>query len=84
MPGPDVVGRFARTFALVALLLTVGAFVAQPGRPRFALGVMGGGVLAALSVWAIRGAVNEVAWWVENRGIGRNWRSLEVVKFFTK
>jgi hypothetical protein len=84
MSRSDVVNRFARTLALVVVLSAAAAFLAQPARPRLALGVVGGGVLAAVSVWAIRGAVRGVAAGVERREIGPNLRRAALVKFFTR
>ena len=44
---PDHLGRFVRTFATSVAVLAVAAFAMRPGEPRLALGVVGGGVLAA-------------------------------------
>ena len=84
MSSSDVVNRFARTLALVVLVFAVGALLAQPARPRLALGIVGGGLLAAVSVWALRGAVTEMATGAESRGIRPNLRRFALVKFFTR
>ena len=60
------------------------ALVAVPSRPRLALGIVGGGVLAALSYWAIAGFVDQLTGRAksgENRPVSRGF---VLVKFFTR
>ena len=57
-----MLGRFVRTFAITVGVLAVAALVIRPDRPRLALGVLGGGVLGAVAVWAIRAAVLRVVY----------------------
>ena len=47
-----------RTTALVCLLLALGALVMRPDKPRLAGGVLGGGLLVGLAIWAIAGLVD--------------------------
>lgn len=75
---------FVRSAASVCVGLALLALLWQPGRPELALGVLGGGVLAGLSFWAIAGLVNQVGLGAETGG---NWRisgGLALVKFFTR
>jgi hypothetical protein len=56
------------------------ALVWAPGRPRLALGVIGGGVLAAVGFWGLLGV------WPAARN-GENapdFRGFSLVKFFTR
>ncbi len=84
MSGSDVVGRFVRTLAVVVAVLAIVAYAARPARPRFALGVAGGGVLAALALWALRGVVEQAVAAAKSGEIGRNSRRVALVKFFTR
>jgi hypothetical protein len=84
MPGSDVVGRFVRTLAVVVVVLATVAYLARPAHPRLALGVAGGGVLAVLALWAIRGVVEQAVGAAKSGEIGRNSRQVALVKFFTR
>ena len=86
--GGDAVSRVARDTGIAVLVLAGLALAAWPGRPRVALGVVGGGLLVGLSFWAIRGAVEGMlARAVEADGEeaggppGRGWA---LVKVFTR
>lgn len=76
--------RFLRKTALVCVVVASAAFVWQPDRPRLGLGVVGGGVLAGLAFWAIRGLVDQVVSREKNGGIRPISRGLSLVKFFTR
>lgn len=52
-----MIARLQRDTVITVLALAVLLFLWRPRAPALALGVIGGGVLAALSYWAIRGAV---------------------------
>jgi ATP synthase I chain len=81
---PPPRSRFMRTTGLVCLGVAALAFVVRPSRPEVALGVLGGGVLTGLSIWAIAGLVNQS---MEGGETGRMWRVSAVsalVKFFTR
>jgi hypothetical protein len=79
-----MIRRLIRDTVLVCLTMSVGAVLWRPDRPQLALGVVGGGVLAGLSFWAIRGAVDRVLLGAKNDEFGRVSRSLPLVKFFTR
>jgi hypothetical protein len=70
----------ARSTAMVCVGLAVTAAIVRPGRWQVAAGVLGGGLLVALSAWAIRGAVDG---FVRHDG-GRAARAAVLVKFFTR
>jgi ATP synthase I chain len=84
MSGSDVIGRFVRTLAVVVAVLAIVAYTVRPAHPRFALGVAGGGVLAALALWALRGVVEQTIAATKSGEIGRNSRGAVLVKFFTR
>ena len=65
-------------------VLAMAAFAMRPGEPRLALGVVGGGVLAAVAVWAIRDAVGQAIAWAESGENRPNLRRFALVKFFTR
>jgi hypothetical protein len=79
-----MIRRLIRDTVLVCLTLTLGAVLWRPDRPQLALGVVGGGVLAGLSFWAIRGAVDRVVLGARNGQFGRVSRGFPLVKFFTR
>jgi hypothetical protein len=56
----------------------------RPADPRVGLGVLGGGVLAGLAIWAIRGVVEQATGRDETGEIRRISRVLALVKFFTR
>ena len=82
--GDALLRRLERDTLIVLAGLTALAVVARPASPLVALGVVGGGVLAALAYWAIRGVVDGVA---DGGKTGRNagdLRGFALVKFFTR
>ena len=79
-----MLGRFVRTFAITVGVLAVAALVIRPDRPRLALGVLGGGVLGAVAVWAIRAAVLRVVSVAESGENRPNLGRFALVKFFTR
>ena len=79
-----MLGRFVRTFAIAVVVLAVAAIAIRPDQPRLALGVLGGGVLGAVAVWAIRGAVLGAVSAAESGENGLNLRRSALVKFFTR
>ena len=73
-----------RRILLASAALTLLALVGDPHRPRVAVGVVGGSVLALLSYWGIRAGVDAV---VAPRGegeMGRRGSGAALVKFFTR
>jgi hypothetical protein len=79
-----VVRRLARDTALVTMAMAVGAWLWAPGRPRLALGVLAGGALVGLSMWAIAGVVNSLTLRAETGEIRPVSRVVPLVKFFTR
>jgi hypothetical protein len=65
----------------VSALLTL---VVRPDRPRIELGVVGGGLLVALAVWAIGGLVEQVLVPRQNTQKAAISRGFVLVKFFTR
>jgi hypothetical protein len=63
--------------------LVLVAVVADPHRPRMALGVLGGLVLAGISYWGIRSGVDGLLRVAPEIG-SRRTRSAALVKFFTR
>jgi hypothetical protein len=76
--------RYVRATATVCAGVAAVAFVVRPGRPEVSLGVLGGGVLAAVSIWAIAGLVNQATVGGKNGEIGRVSAGSGLVKFFTR
>ena len=74
----------ARDTALAAALMAAGAFLWAPERPRIALGVLGGGALVGLSLWAITGLVNGLTMRSETDEIRPVSRAFPLVKLFTR
>jgi hypothetical protein len=70
----------ARSTAIVCVGLAAVAAIAWPARWQMAAGVLGGGVLVALSAWAIRGAVDGFV----GGGSPRPGAAPLLVKFFTR
>lgn len=68
-----------RATTLTTLALAAGAWVVWPGGRHLALGIVGGGVLAGLSTWAIGSAVAGLT-----ASGGRRGRGAALVKFFTR
>jgi hypothetical protein len=79
-----VLGRFVRTFAMAVVVLAMAAIAIRPDQPRLALGVLGGGVLGAVAVWAIRAAVLGAVSTAESGENRPNLRRSALVKFFTR
>jgi hypothetical protein len=79
-----VVRRLARNLVLACLALAVTALVWAPDRPRVAFGVVGGGVLSALALWVIAGAVGGWARRAESGEIRPKTRGFALVNFFTR
>lgn len=73
-----------RRLLLTSIGLTLAAFVLDPARPRVALGVVGGCVLAGLSFWAIRGGVHALLEPRPDGSPGRGAPGAALVKFFTR
>lgn len=64
--------------------MAFGALVWSPQRPQLALGVLGGGALVGLSMWAISGVVNGLMMRSEAGAIRPVSRAFPLVKFFTR
>lgn len=73
--------RIQRDTVLICLALALGAFFVWPRTLAAAGGVLGGGLLVALSYWAIRGAVDAV---LVSPGAARPGRHMSLVKTFTR
>lgn len=76
--------RFVRATALACVGLAGLAFLWRPHRPEVPLGVLGGGVLAGLSYWALASLVNQVTERTETGEIRRVSWVVALVKFFTR
>jgi ATP synthase I chain len=76
--------RLERDTAIIVVAAAGVAFLLRPDMPRFALGVVGGGVLIGLSYWALRGVADALAEGAIQREFRRNSRSWLLVKFFTR
>jgi hypothetical protein len=93
---PDAFVRRLERDTLIALgILTAAAVVWRPGDPRVALGVVGGGLLMAISYRGVRGGVDALAEAAERLSEvpgtpanppreGRAARLFRFVKFFTR
>ena len=83
-----MLSRIARDTAITCVLFAAIAIVVWPGDWSVPLGVAGGGLLLALSMWAIRGTVD--AWLGRSLAGGtaggavRPRATLGLVKFFTR
>jgi hypothetical protein len=66
------------------MVMTAGAFVLTPTDPLLALGVVGGGVLAGLAYWGIRGLADVLVAGAIRGEIRSNSRGWALVKFFTR
>ena len=83
MLAPEM-SRFVRNTIFAAGVMAFAAIVWRPARPSFALGIVGGAVLAGLSFWALRGMVDQL---VIPRETGEKRpvsRGFQLVKFFTR
>jgi hypothetical protein len=78
------VSPFARDTAIATATMALGAFLWSPGRPQLALGVLAGGALVGLSLWAISGAVRGLTARAETGEIRPVSRAFPLVKFFTR
>jgi hypothetical protein len=73
-----------RRLLTVCSVLVLGALALDPNRPRIALGVLGGGVLAGLSYWGIRGGVDALVSASTPGESGHGRAGAALVKFFTR
>jgi hypothetical protein len=80
----EVLPRVLRNTFLTCIAMAIAAFVSRPEDPRLAFGVLGGGVLIGLAIWAIRGAVEQATTHDETGEIRRISRTFALVKFFTR
>jgi hypothetical protein len=76
--------RVARNTAAVCLVVAAATWAIAPARPLFALGVVGGGVLVAVSFWAISGLAAALGVRAENGEIRGISHAFPLVKFFTR
>ena len=74
----------ARDTAIAAAVMAVGAFLWSPGQPRLALGVLGGGALVGLSMWALTGVVRVLTAGAASGDRRRVSGAAALVKFFTR
>jgi hypothetical protein len=79
-----VLKRFARNLAIACLTMAFLALLWAPGRPQLALGVIGGGVLAALALWGLASAVNSIGGGRKNGDFRPKSGGFSLVKFFTR
>jgi hypothetical protein len=79
-----VIRRFARNTALACLALSAGAAVWSRGDLRVVGGVIAGGVLIGVAIWALGGVVSGLAAGVETADIRPISRRSALVKFFTR
>jgi len=78
-----VIERLARTTAIVCVVMAI-AFAIWKRNVAAPLGVLGGGVLIAISFWAIRGAVDGLIEARSQPETGRKSTGFTLVKFFTR
>jgi hypothetical protein len=78
------VNHLARDTAFATAAMAVGAFLWSPGRPQLGLGVLAGGALVGLSMWAIVGVVKALTTGSETGEIRPVSRAFPLVKFFTR
>ena len=76
--------RVVRNLVIACGVMTLVALAWAPTRPRVALGVAGGGVLAALALWGLAGVANGLARRGENGEIRPISGGFALVKFFTR
>ena len=76
--------QFIRATAFACAVLAALAFLWRPDRPELPLGVLGGGVLAGLSYWALTSLVNQSTERSETGEIRRVSWVFALVKFFTR
>jgi ATP synthase I chain len=76
--------RLERDSLVVLAAAAMMLFLYRPQQPGLALGVVGGGALAALAYWAIRGVVDGLT---DRAREGQKWgetRGFALVKLFTR
>lgn len=76
--------RVVRDTAIACATLAAAALVWRPDHPRVAGGVLGGGLLIGLALWAITGVVNQVTCRDKNGEIRPISAGFQLVKFFTR
>jgi len=81
---PREIDRVVRDTFLTCVAVAIVAFALRPNDPRLALGVVGGGVLIGLAIWAIRGVVEQATEPDETGEIRPISRGFALVKFFTR
>ena len=84
MNDSDLLRRLERETLVVMMVVTAIAFVLKPTAPRVALGVLGGGVLAGLAYWGIRGLADVLVREAIRGEMRSNSRGWALVKFFTR
>jgi ATP synthase I chain len=82
--GLPEMSRLVRNTTLATVVMAAGALAWRPAQPAVALGVVGGGVLAGLSFWGLRGVVDQLVWPRETGEIRPISRVFQLVKFFTR
>jgi hypothetical protein len=78
------VNLIARDTLIATLVMAGGAYLWWPGQAGIVLGVLGGGALIGLSMWAIAGLVNGLTVRSETGEIRPVSRAIPLVKFFTR
>jgi hypothetical protein len=78
-----VTRRFSRNTAIACVVLAVGAMV-WTRDVRVAGGVIGGGLLVGLAIWALSGVVSALTIRAESGEIRPVSRGFALVKFFTR
>lgn len=78
-----MIARLTRNTAVTCGILAAVALVWSRD-VRVAGGVVGGGVLIGLAIWALGGVVSALGARTESGGIGRVSRGFALVKFFTR
>ena len=84
MSANEFLQRLQHTTLMAVGVLALGAFVVRPTQPRFALAVVGGGVLAGLSYWGLRGVADAVGRPRDFAEKRPGFRVFALVKFFTR
>jgi hypothetical protein len=84
LSAPGFLQRFERTTVISIGALALIAFLLRPTQPRIALGVLGGGVLVALSYWGLRGLADVVGKPADFGKKRPSFRVFALVKFFTR
>jgi hypothetical protein len=73
-----------RNVAIASGVMAAIAFAVRPDRPPIALGVLGGGALVGLAIWAIGGMVEQALFPRQNGQKPPISRGFVLVKFFTR